>query len=421
MSPVALAGIWSGSGILAGLVLPLLRRRRLAWGAPVAAGLLVLLVSSHVPWPGPGTSAAYGGTLVLGRPGLGLLLLAGLALGVTLALAPVLDGGEVLTAGVVGGACVVALAATVPVVWSLAMAVAVGAMTMRWIAAVPGRSTLAAGRTAGLGAAALVAASAFIPTAGPAVDSWTALSGGLLAGGIAALLGLLPVGGWAVATASAVRGVDLAPWALLVAPSALLTTGVLLPGLPHGAQTALADVLLSLGLVSALFGGARAARSSPEARYPRVLMADVALAASGLGTTHAAGSAGVLLLLITHLGTAPLLLHGARSGTDRQCRLAWLALTGLPPTPAFWGRFLVLQGLAATSGVALLIGILAGLPLVGAAVFGLSDPGRASEVPPAGRIAEGMAWVAVLAVIAVGFAPATIAGHVFGVDLSTGG
>src|SRR5207302_1120994 len=119
MNPAVLAGVWAGCGVAAAVLLPPLRRRRLGWVAPLAAGLAGLAAASRLPWPGPAASPSYGAGLVLGRPALGLLLLAGPALAVGIALAPTLDGGEVLTACLVGAACAVVLSATVPVVWSL--------------------------------------------------------------------------------------------------------------------------------------------------------------------------------------------------------------------------------------------------------------------------------------------------------------
>src|SRR4029077_11368069 len=98
VNPLLLAATWIGAGVLAVLILPAFRRRRLAWLAPAAAGLAGLATASVGTWPGPAGSSAYGADLALGRPGLGLLVAGGLALAATLALAPRLDGGEVLPA-----------------------------------------------------------------------------------------------------------------------------------------------------------------------------------------------------------------------------------------------------------------------------------------------------------------------------------
>jgi hypothetical protein len=413
MTPILLVAVWVAGGAVALLLGPL-RARWLAAAVPAVAGLCALAVSTVSPWPGPDASAHYGASLALGRPAAGLLVAGGLALALTLALAPRLDGGEVLTACAAGAACAVALAATVPIVWSVALAVAVATLTVRWITTAPHRATLAAGRIAGLGAAALIAAAAFLPGAGPSLDARTALAGGCLAAGVSALLALVPLGGWAAASTGVVRGADLAPWALLVAPTVLLGATVLLPGLPPGARNPFANVLLSMGVVSALWGGLMALRSAEPARYGRVLIADLALAAAGLGSTHTAGRLGCFVLVLTHMGAGPLLLHHARSALDRQRRLAWLSLSGLPPTPAFWGRYLVLLSLAAANGTALLAGLVTSAALMGTAARALAGGWRPLDGLPAAPATRVLAWTVALGLLGLGLAPAWLTTGVFG-------
>jgi hypothetical protein len=315
----------------------------------------------------------------------------------------------------VGAASVVALAATVPIVWSVAIATAVACIAIRWITSVPHRATLAAGRVAGLGAAALVAGAAFLPAAGSALDTRTALAGGCLAAGASALLALVPLGGWAAASTAVVRGADVAPWALLVAPTVLLDSGVLLPALPPGARNPFANVLLCLGVASALWGSLAALISPEPARYGRVLIADLALAAAGLGSTHAAGRLGGFVIVLTHLGAAPLLLHAARPGLGRQRRLAWLGICGLPPTPAFWGRYLVLLGLAAASWTTFLVGLAASAALLGTAARSLAGGWRPGQGTPAPLAVRLIAWALALALLGLGLAPAALTGDVFGI------
>ena len=78
-----------------------------------------------------------------------------------LVLAPTIEGPELLTVGLVGAATIVAVTATNPVVWALGLVGAVGVLALRWIAVAPGRATLAAGRVAVGGSAALLAAAPF--------------------------------------------------------------------------------------------------------------------------------------------------------------------------------------------------------------------------------------------------------------------
>lgn len=418
MTPVVYAGVWAACGFLAAALLPLVRRRRLVWLAPAVAGLLGLAASVSDSWPGPTSSAGYGASLTLGHPAVGLLVGAGLALAATFALAPRLEGGEVVAAAVAGAAVVVVLAATVPIIWSVAVAVAVAAVAARWIAATPGRASLAAGRVAGLGAAALLAAAAFVPRAGPAIDTRTALAGGLLAGGICALLAIVPLGGWASAAVTALRGADVAPWALLLAPAVLFTAGQLLPLEPLGTRTPLANSLLGLGLVTALFNAVQALRDRSSA-YGRVLIADLALAAAALGTLHPPAQLGGYLIVLSHLCAAPVLLNPARPGLERQRRMAWLSLLTVPPLPGFWGRFLCLQAFSAAGNRVSTPAYVAVAVLTAVAVRGLAGRGAepAPDTPPAGVGGRALAWVVVAALFGLGLAPAPVAQHVFGVSI----
>jgi NADH:ubiquinone oxidoreductase subunit 2 (subunit N) len=125
-----------------------------------------------------------------------------------------------------------------------------------------------------------------------------------------------------------------------------------------------------------------------------------------------------MLLILTHLTIGPMLLHAPRPGVERQHRLVWLALTGIPGAAGFWGRLLVLEALAETSGAVLVMGLATAAAITAAAVRALV----ASDPPPSGRPAalpvRMLAWLVCLAVLVLGFAPATIAEHVFGVSFA---
>ncbi len=215
-----------------------------------------------------------------------------------------------------------------------------------------------------------------------------------------------------------VRGADLAPWALLVAPTVLLGALALLPGLPPGARNPFANVLLVLGVVSAVWGGLMALRSTEPSRYGRVLIADLALAAAGLGSGHGPGRLGCFVLVLTHLGAAPLLLHAARSALDRQRRLAWLSLSGLPPTPAFWGRYLVLLSLVAVNETAMVAGLVAVAALMGTAARALAGGWRPGDSLPAAASTRALAWAVALGLLVLGVAPAWLTVGVFGSAVS---
>ncbi|MFN2452519.1 MAG: hypothetical protein ABR541_09220 [Candidatus Dormibacteria bacterium] len=416
MTPLGVAGVWLVSGIGSALLLPRVRRRRLAWVVPALAAASALLVGSTSAWSGRAGSGETVSALTLGRPAIGLLAAAGLAVAAALALSPVLDGGEVLCLGMVGAAVTLLLAASTPLVYGLAACLALAALSIRWIGAAPGPGTLAAGRVGGLGAAAVVGAAAFVPPAGGAFEPRAVLGGSLLVAGIAAMLGLVPLGGWLAGAAASLRGIDLVPWVLLLAPALVVTSGVLSAGLVVGGQIPFNNVLLVLGLVSATYGAFRALRCDPGARYARVVIADLALAAAGTGTYHAIGRSGSLVIVLSHLLTAPLLLHPARPGLGRQRRVAWLALTGVPPTPAFWGRFLVLLGAFAASPLAGAAALLAVALLFFASVGALTAPEGAPGATglAAGRATRWLGWAVALLAIALGLAPQAAARAVFG-------
>ena len=178
VAPVAIT--WAGSGLLAALVLPRLRRRRLAALVPLAAAIAALLSL------GGGAdliAASAPGGLALGRPGGGLVLLSALAATLCLLLSPPPDSGEVLVIAASGALSAVALASGSPLMWGLCFVAAFALFGVRWVAAAPARSTLAAARVTTLGAATLVAAAPFLPVDAAAVPPRAHLAGGLLAGG----------------------------------------------------------------------------------------------------------------------------------------------------------------------------------------------------------------------------------------------
>jgi hypothetical protein len=401
--PVALT--WGVGGLVAALLLPRLRhRRRLAALVPLAAAVATLLTLGG----GPDLDAVTGpGGLLLGRPAGGLLLLCALSMTVCLVLAPPPDGGEILVVGACGALSAVALATGSPLVWGVCFLAGMALLGVRWVGAVPSRPTLAAARVGTLGAAVLVGAAPFLP-----VDPATALprahlAGAMLAGGVGAGFGLLPLGGWVTGGARLVRGAALAPWALLLLPALLLTTQTLQTVLPTDARSTVGFLLLPAGALSAGWAALQGtlARRRDRDRYPRVLLADLGLVAMGLATPDPNVRLGSLLLMLTHLCTGPLLLQNASPGLTRPRRLAWLALSGVPPTPAFWGRFAVITGLTAAFGPAPLLATLpvsAGLILV--ALQGAAAAGTMGEAT-LGLATRAAAWLAPLAALTVGLLP----------------
>ena len=416
MTPLGLAGVWIATGVLGTSAARAARRARLAALAPLLAGALGALTVVSVT-AGPFSSVRFGGDLEIGRPELGFLVALGPALALTLILAPRVEGGEVLAACVAGAAGVVALGSTLPVIWGLALAVGVGAVALRWISVLPTRATLSMGRVAGLGAAALLAAAVLLPVQAPPSDVRAAMAGALLAAGISLVVGLTPVGGWTAGAGLSLRGTEFAAWSMVLAPAALLSARVAVAWLGGRSADAFAETILVLGLVSAIYSGVHALVARPSERYCRVLFADLGLAAAGLGTRRVEGELAVLVLVLIHLAVGPLLLNPARPGFERPRRLAWIALSGLPPSLGFWGRLLVLQAFDATSGTGVLVCLAAAVAIAGASLRAIADAAAVEDerLPP-GTV-RALAWAVGIAGLGAGLAPGCVTGHVFGVDL----
>ena len=185
MNPAVIAAVWAALGIAGAAVLRL-RTARLVAIIPLAgAGLTLLATRSLAPVVPLGGLGASNG---LDRAGQGLLVTAGVSMALVIALHPTIDASIARTVGVVGASATVALATGDPLLTALALTAAVGMLALRWIGQAPGRATLAAGRIAGSGTAALIAASPFLPLSGFTTGARPVVVGGLLVVGVAALL-----------------------------------------------------------------------------------------------------------------------------------------------------------------------------------------------------------------------------------------
>ena len=405
MSVVPVAVTWAAAGLLAAALLPRLRRRRLAALVPFAAAIAGLLSL------GGGAdliAVAAPGGLLLGRAGGGVVVLSALAATLCLVLAPPPDSGEVLVIAACGALSALALASGSPLTWGLCFLAAFALFGVRLVSAAPARSTLAAARVPTLGAAALVAAAPFLPVDATALPPRAHIAGGLLAGGVAAGFALVPVGGWVAGGSRLVRGASLAPWAMLLVPALVLTVQPLQGILPSEARLTFAAILLPAGSVSAVWGGLRGLAVTDAERYPRVLLADLGLIAMGLATPQPGARLGSLLLVLTHLCVGPLLVHEPAAQSARPRRLAWAALSGLPPGPAFWGRFALVTALTAAFGGTVLLAL---VPVTGAlmvvalrASIAASSAGHAAIARP-GRAAQLAAWIPPLAAVTIGLLP----------------
>lgn len=404
MSVLPVALCWAIGGVLGAFLLPRARRRRLAALVPLAAAIAA--AASLGGGPDQASALAAGG-MVLGRPASGVLLLSALAATVCTILSPPLDAGGILALGGCGAVAAVAVASGSPLVFGLCFVGGFALLGFRLVTAAPSRASLAAARAATLGAAALAAAAVFLPVDVTSTPPRAHLAGGLLAGGIAAGLAMVPFGGWTSGTAR--RQGDaaaLAPWVLLLVPALLLDAQPLQAILPPASRSVFGFIVLAMGGLTALWSALRAVAATPSGRYVCVLVADLALVTMGLATPEPAARVGSLILLLSHLAVAPLLLQDPASAPVRPRRIAWLAASGVPPSPAFWGRFSMMAALTgAFGGGPLIVAIPAVGALVVAAIRGVAAPGASADARVRGPAAAAAAWLPPLAAVALGLLP----------------
>jgi hypothetical protein len=406
MSVTTLAAVWALAGVVAGFMVRRLRVRRLGALVPMACGLASLAAS-------PAITGRLGSASGLDRTAAGLLAACGITVGLAQLLAPAHDGAEPAVAGLTGAAAVVLLGTQDVLGAGLALLAGTAVIGLRWILVSPGRATLAAARVPLAAAAAITAAAVFLPVP-PGTGPRSSLVGGLLLGGLAGLLALLPLGGWAAAAMAGLRSGDIAAWALLLLPATLLAAGRLASGLPQPGLLLFQHGLLATGLLSAIWSSIHAARETPGHRYIRILLADVALVAAGIGSTQPQAVGGGLLLVLAHLVSGPLLLQRARPELLLPRRLVWIGLTGLPPAPAFWGRFLILEACAAANNEAGLLAAVAMGFLFLAAVLVVVRGEQDSVEERGPRLLGSLAWIMPAGALALGLAPAALGRLVFG-------
>lgn len=343
LAGVLLASVAAGLGWWLGArwrwVLPL---------AVVAVGVVAGLALRSSVGPAPLRMATFGlGSLVASRVAAGVLVggLGALAL-------------ELLVAGDTGpGPAAVALALLVTIPAALALLttgmvpLALGAgllLAMIWVrwqrVAGPQLPVRSLARQAVLVLAALLAAAALMPSA--RLDSAPpVLEAMLLAGGVTGLLGVLPFSSW-VGAAIRVGRSEASVWRVWALPVGVLVGARLIATSPTSVALPLQELLVALGVASALFWSLRAALGPFQARYWRVLAADTGLICVAVGLGSAEALAAALLLVLAHwLGGAVL---GEESGTRSQL-LAWIGLSGIPPFGGFAGRILIVIAAAGVS------------------------------------------------------------------------
>jgi hypothetical protein len=424
MSLPWLAGSWLAVGALAGLARRWPRLRRPV--ALLAAAALVAL-TLLTPIRGIGLRPLTAGPPVLSREAAGLLVASLVALAVCVALSVRLDGAEMAAIAVMGAAAVLVVGARSPLLFAAGALVAVTLLALRWFVSAPGRPALAAGRVAAAAAAALLAASVFLPLGnqqGPSADA-AGMVAGLLAAGLAGTVALVPVGGWAAGAMGELRAPEAGAWLLLLAPAIALSAVAIPAELPLVARLDVEHTLLVCGLVSAGWAGIQAIRarsrvgtgslpvSAVTLSYRRLALGDLGLVMAAIGSGQPQAAAAALLLVLTHLVAAPLLLHDARTGLGAPRHLLRLAVSGLPPAPSFWGRLLVLEACAGFGSVALVAAIMVEGLMTFAGVLAVTWEDAAGE-SRAGVVEVVAGWAVTLAAVAMAAAPAAATHLVFG-------
>jgi hypothetical protein len=239
---------------------------------------------------------------------------------------------------------------------------------------------------------------------------------GLLATGVAALLAIYPLGGWAAGIIGSLKPIDVAPWMILLVPVVLIIAERIPGGVLGDGTPVFEHVLLVVGLGSAVWSGVWAVRGAPAMRYGRVFMADIALCVAAVeGASVSPAITGALVILVTHLTLAPILLRPAGAGVLWPRRVAWALLSGVPPSPTFWGRLLLLEALAAGNVGSTIAAVIAMAAIFIAVVLACSTRIRGTSVAGVhGRLPDLAAWVLVAVGIAIGLAPQSFTGFVFG-------
>lgn len=344
------------------------------WPLQVGGVLLALVVAALVSEQGLNSRpqaarlVAEGfGQLALGRLAVGLLVggLAALALELVIAGNDGQDAGATALTVVLGAPAALTLTSdSLPVV-AFSTAMLMGAVWVRWQrVAGPQLLVRSLGRQTVIVFSALLAAAAILPSvrlgaAPPLLESV------LLAGAVAGEMGVLPFSGWAGAS------MRLGPressfWRIWMVPVGLLLEARLVAASPTSVATSLRELLIGLGLATALFWGARALLGPEEGRYPRILACDVGLMCTAIAFATGQGLAAALVLLLVHWLAGSLFI--AKSGV-RPKLLAWIGISGVPPFGGFAGRILLVITAASFSPtLAVLVLLVVGLQLGAAAV-----------------------------------------------------
>ncbi|MHB1501673.1 MAG: hypothetical protein ACYCYK_11005 [Candidatus Dormibacteria bacterium] len=303
----------------------------------------------------------------------------------------------------------VAVATNSLAVAAFAASALMGVVWLRWQrVAGPQLSVRSVARQSVLVFSALLGAAAILPGVRLG-SSPPILAAILIALATAGLMGVMPFSGW-VGSATRLGRSEAVFWRLLLLPAGALLEARAIALSPATVATPLRELLIGLGLATALYWGARALLGPDQGRYPRALASDSGLICIGIAFGTVEGLAAALILIVTHwLGGAVL----ADENSPRAQLLAWVGMSGIPPFGGFTGRLLTV--LAAVSFSPLLAALLL---LGGGCQLGSAAAGMRSTLTPVqthvGRFAEVLGLGLALLTLVLGLVPAQAIHLLFG-------
>ncbi|MDA8395933.1 MAG: hypothetical protein M0T72_12000 [Candidatus Dormibacteraeota bacterium] len=308
---------------------------------------------------------------------------------------------------------VVVLTATGLVSVALGCGAALGVVWVRWgRSAGPQLPVRSLARQAMLAMGALLVGAVITPSVeqGAAPGILVAI---LYAGAVTSLMGVIPFS-LIPGASRRVGAAEASLWRVWLLPIGAVLGLRLVAASPHPIQLPLQELLIGLGVASAVFWSLHGLVADPGSRYWSVAAADAGLvaAAVGLGSVTALGA--VLLLLLAHWLSGAVLSEDAGR---RSQLVAWVGVSGTPPFGGFAGRLLlVLAAAPVSSTLATWLLAVMGLQLAGSAL-GMRAATQAPRRPPGGRTREAVALLVAVATLVIGVVPQQALAAVFGVHL----